>query len=310
MVYCRWASHLCFTLMLASQLKSLQGQHEPIIVGESEEGTRYYIEPWPPYMERNMEGIRRHTVDGFDCYFMRPYLSPARSEAAWHGECHLTIYTVDDMRGAKQCSTSGYRLFGTAKSIESGYERETWLPADHPRVCDVRRLLKTKRVFVTENAAKPEPSGMYYGFNEAGFRAKIEFDATSQVKHVKVNIKGIRRVELHHGTDGAGISLILEPIDPKTFDGSRESFSRARINTIEGWHVERGQLLDALGLASFDLFKAASCRISRAFRSIRNAASRFRRKGKDGLKDRLLTKGDTEGDNSDDQEGAPYMPDE
>ncbi|KAF4709570.1 hypothetical protein FOZ63_002582, partial [Perkinsus olseni] len=145
------------------------------------------------------------------------------------------------------------------------------------------------------------------------------FDATSQVKHVKVNIKKLN--ELNYtmvgeavmglfGRNGwSEVSLILEPIDPKKFDGSRESFSRARINTIEGWHVERGRLPDALGLASFDPFKAASCRISRAFRLIRNAASRFRRKGKDGLKDRLLTKGDTEGDNSDDQEGAAYMPD-
>ncbi|KAF4701773.1 hypothetical protein FOZ62_008360 [Perkinsus olseni] len=162
-------------------------------------------------------------------------------------------------------------------------------------------------MYVTENAAKPAPNGIYYGFNEEGFRATVYFDATSQVKRVRVNLRSCNG--FHYTMLGKAVvgffskpsfqlGLILEPVDPDKFDDSTESFSRARINTIEGWKGGKEALYEALGASSFKPLEA----ISRVFRSVRNAASRFRRRAKDGLKGHLLTEGDTEEYSSDDDQ--------
>ncbi|KAF4711450.1 hypothetical protein FOZ63_033623, partial [Perkinsus olseni] len=171
----------------------------------------------------------------------------------------------------------------------------------------VKDLIKRDRMYVTENAAKPAPNGIYYGFNEEGFRATIYFDATSQVKQVRVNLRNCNQI--HYTMLGKGLvgffstpsfqfGLVLEPVDPEKFDGSTEGFSRARINTIEGWKGGKAAVYEALGSSSFKPLEG----ISRVFNRVRNAASRFRRRGKDGLKDQLLTEGDTEEGSSDDDQ--------
>ncbi|KAF4708172.1 hypothetical protein FOZ62_006159, partial [Perkinsus olseni] len=165
------------------------------------------------------------------------------------------------------------------------------------------------------NEAKPVPNGVYHGFIKHGLRATIEFDDNSQVKNVEVRGPQAKRYnELNYTMLGKALMgafgraqefsvyLILEPVDPTKFDGSRQTFSRARMNTIEGWPVESGQLPDLLGLRRTRRFNAARSRIARASKAIRNAVSRFRRRGKDGLNDILVTEDDTEED--DDRSGS------
>ncbi|KAF4756638.1 hypothetical protein FOZ62_005247 [Perkinsus olseni] len=309
MRYHRHAASLGLTLTLALQMRITSGQHEPVVVGETENGTRYYVEPWPPCMRRNRDGIRRHTVNDIECMFMRPYLerNEAKGKAEWQKGWQWWVYVVDDVRGSKQYMIPERRgeLPGGLFPPNSG-SGFAWSPIlqtiDQKLVTD---LIKRDRMFVTQNADKPAPNGIYYGFNEEGLQAIVQFDKTSQVKQVSVNWKSCGL--FHYTMLGKAVvgffsdpkstfGLILEPVDREKFDGSRESFSRARINTIEGWKGDKAAVYEALGSPSFKPLEA----VSKVFRTLRNSASRFRRRGKDGLKDQLLTKDDTEEGSSDD----------
>ncbi|KAF4742312.1 hypothetical protein FOZ63_010108 [Perkinsus olseni] len=87
--------------------------------------------------------------------------------------------------------------------------------------------------------------------------------------------------------------LILEPIDPNKFNGSRQGFKQARMPTIEGLLFDSSGLPGLLGLTKDSKFDVARSQMRRSFRAIRNMACRFRRQGKDGLMNKLLGENDT-----------------
>ncbi|KAF4696321.1 hypothetical protein FOZ60_001446 [Perkinsus olseni] len=198
MRYHRHAASLSLTIILALQTTFIRGQHEPVVVGESENGTRV--------------------------------------------------------------QTTGLK--------------------------NVKDLISKDRMYVTENADKPAPNAMYFGFNEEGLQATVQFDETSQVRKVRVNAESCETFEytmlgkaivgfFYSSKPKAQFGVILEPVDPEKFDGSKESFSRARINTIVGWHGKAEEVYEALSLNSFEPLKSTRSRISRIFKTIRHAASTF-----------------------------------
>ncbi|KAF4758054.1 hypothetical protein FOZ63_034172, partial [Perkinsus olseni] len=299
MRYHRHAASLGLTLMLALQMNIMRGQHEPVVVGESENGTRYYIEAWPPLMRRNTEGMRRHTVDGIACAFMRPYLSRnhAKDKREWQKGWQWWVYTVDDVKGSKQYLKPQRREpLQTDPFTGSGF---AWCRVQTTGLKNVKDLISKDRMYVTENVDKPAPNAMYFGFNEKGLQATVQFDETSQVRKVRVNAESCETFEytmlgkaifgfFYSSKPKAQFGMILEPVDPEKFDGSKESFSRARINTIVGWHGKAEEVYEALSLNSFEPLKGARSRISRVFKTVRHAASTFR-KSRDGLATKLLS---------------------
>ncbi|KAF4696320.1 hypothetical protein FOZ60_001445 [Perkinsus olseni] len=145
------------------------------------------------------------------------------------------------------------------------------------------------------------PNGVYYGFNEDGVEATVEFDGTSQLTSVKLDAsnqgrynefiyamagKAIRGSFYKDRNSSDAAHLLLEPVDREKFDGSRKSFPHARLNTIEGWPFAIERLADLLNTKS--KLKVIGSRVVRRLSYLRNPISRFNRHGKDGLKNSLL----------------------
>ncbi|KAF4696323.1 hypothetical protein FOZ60_001448 [Perkinsus olseni] len=132
----------------------------------------------------------------------------------------------------------------------AGEEMSPLLPSD-PILSTANRLFDENQLYVIESDDKPPPNSVYYGFNKNGnydVQVVRRFDVNSRVEDVKVvNSRGLRYKRMHYmilgkviiGTlltkrSARRIYFLLEPVDPSDFDGTRESFSRARINTVRG----------------------------------------------------------------------------
>ncbi|KAF4723661.1 hypothetical protein FOZ62_001925 [Perkinsus olseni] len=148
-------------------------------------------------------------------------------------------------------------------------------------------------LFLTDEEG-PAPNGVYYGFTGDGTRATVEFNKTAQVKHVKVDGPDKRRYneflfamvgKAIHGAfrkdwDRSGMAhVLLEPVDREKFNGSRESFSHAQINTVEGRPFTTMDLPRLFGKAS--TAKVARNRTVRRLKTIGNTLSGFLRHRKD-----------------------------
>ncbi|KAF4679529.1 hypothetical protein FOZ63_025988 [Perkinsus olseni] len=303
-----------FTVMLAYQMKVIWSVQQQSLLGMSEEGTRYYFELCPKGMAANVESVARQTVDGFNCHHVRPYLEPHESSK----DCLIWIYTMDDSMGYKQYWAPGKigrkTCFETLTPVANGKQGTRPLQPDHPVVSTANRLCTENQLLLTENEEKPVPNGVYYGFTEGGLEATLRFNGESRLEHVEVGGPQKRRYnELIYNMFGKAINcvfgregeskvldLILEPVDPTKFDGSKESFSRARMNTLGGRPFDSKSLPSLLGLSKSSKLEAVTSRAVRRFRAIRNSASVFRRDRRDAMAKKLLggSPSDTEDEES------------
>ncbi|KAF4742311.1 hypothetical protein FOZ63_010107 [Perkinsus olseni] len=173
-------------LVLALVAKIPSGNWQPVLVGESDDGTRYYFEPWPRGMTTNIESVARQTVDGFDCDYIKAYREPCKGSK----EYHIWMHTVDNAKGYKQFwspAELGYRTcFNTFTPSKPGRMGKRSLPSNDPVASTANRLCTRNQLLLTENEEKPAPEGVYYGFIEDDLEAIISFHENSQVKHVKI----------------------------------------------------------------------------------------------------------------------------
>ncbi|EER08053.1 hypothetical protein Pmar_PMAR015109 [Perkinsus marinus ATCC 50983] len=157
-------------------------------------------------------------------------------------------------------------------------------------------------------AEEPAPNGVYYGFSEDGFEATIKFDGRSRIKEVRVNdpqgevTKLIftmigKAIKSYFGIPGETrfVNLIVEPVDRTKFDGTKESFHGARLNTMVGQPFDRSHLRRLFGLKEPGKLKRMRSRIARSITSIRKpGAFLHRRTMRDGMEERLLAQDDTD----------------
>ncbi|KAF4704428.1 hypothetical protein FOZ63_001942 [Perkinsus olseni] len=294
---------LSLTLLLVLQGKVASGLRSPVFVGESGAGTRYYFEPLTEDGSFYAKRLDRHTVDGFYCEHVRHSLGPRRAS----GVVQMAAYTVDAEEGSKQ--------YWTRANIDRNFSFEAFIPLRRgwqgqpllrgDPVLSTAESLWTDNQLLLADAEEPAPNGVYYGFNEDGVEATLRFDRTSQLTGVKLDPsnqgrynefiyamvgKAIRGSFYKNRNSYDAAHLLLEPVDRKKFDGSRESFSSARLDTVKGWPFPIQSLPDLLITES--KLKAVSSRIVRRLSPLRNHLSKFRRHGKDGLKRRLVEQDD------------------
>ncbi|KAF4668010.1 hypothetical protein FOZ61_007309 [Perkinsus olseni] len=303
-----------FTAMLVYQMKVIWSVQQQSLLGMSEEGTRYYFELWPKGMAPNVESVARQTVDGFNCHHVRPYLEPDESSK----DCLIWIYTMDDSMGYKQYWAPGKighkTCFKTLTPVATGKQRTSPLQPDHSVVLTANRLCKENQLLLTENEEKPVPNGVYYGFTEGGLEATLRFNGESRLEHVEVggpqkgryndliyNMLG-KAINGVFGRQGESkvVDFILEPVDPTEFDGSKESFPRARMNTMEGQPFDGNNLPSLLGLSKRGKLEFVKSRAARSFRAIRNSTFGFRRDRRDAMAYKRLddSSNDTEDEDS------------
>ncbi|KAF4696325.1 hypothetical protein FOZ60_001450 [Perkinsus olseni] len=281
-------------LVLACQGRAMRGQPQPILLGQSEEGTRYYFEPWPKGTTINTGDMEHHTVDGFDCLYVRPHQEPCKDSK----DCRLWMYTVDDVKGSKQhwapgktCSGKGFEAFRPVGDGRMSWDTEASpLPSNDPIVANANRLLKENQLMLATSQERPTPNGVYYGFVEGGLGATIVFDDKSQLKQVTLHDPGhvgydefiytmlgeaIRGFfSKHKSSEGA--ALILEPVHPDEFRDSTRSFRQTRMNTIHGEPFDSNDLPKILGLDASGKIKAFKSNVRKSFRAVSKMASKLR----------------------------------
>ncbi|KAF4661933.1 hypothetical protein FOZ61_002854 [Perkinsus olseni] len=185
------------------------------------------------------------------------------------------------------------------------------LPSDHPSVSTAKRLWKESQLFLTENEGSA-PNGVYYGFNAAGTEVTIRFNENAQVEHVQ-GLEHTGFNELYYTMIGKAMRcvfykyggyyqarLFLEPVDPKKFNGSKESFPYARLNTVVGQPFNSNSLPQLLSLTETSKLDIVKSTLVRGVTRARNAASRFKRHGKDGLGNEIVVQDDTDERDPDD----------
>ncbi|KAF4668008.1 hypothetical protein FOZ61_007307 [Perkinsus olseni] len=285
-------------------------QSVPTLVGSSEEGTRYYIQLHPEGKVTTTETEEGYAAnDGFICHRYRLYQKKVKSEQ----RAHIYIYTMDDVKGFKVYSASASAAWQTrsgAVLFELRHaEADASVQSDEPIVSAANRLCLENDLLLA-GEEEPAPNGVYYGFNEDGLRAMVKFDRMSRVSHIKVD--GPLRLaynEFLYTTVGKAIHasfgvqessdstvLILEPVDPHHFNGTRDSFTQARINTVAGRPFDSDRLSSMLGLnkARTDSRSRPVHRLT----AMANAASRLRANHRlhrrDSSRDELLAEHGTE----------------
>ncbi|EER12087.1 hypothetical protein Pmar_PMAR019193 [Perkinsus marinus ATCC 50983] len=271
-------------------------------MGESK-GVRYYFDPWPKGMGLSVSELDSREVNGFSCHHTRPSLVPfkySQSGSAW-------LYTVSDIRGFREYHTSGNiareTCFETFTHAERGKQRAKILSLEHPVVTTANQLCAGGELVLSMAEEEPAPNGVYYGFTEDGLEVTIKFDGRSRIKEVRMNgPKRERYTELIFSMIGKAIScvfgiqgedgvtdLIVEPVDPTKFNGTKESFQSARLNTMVGQPFDPSNLRRLFGLSEPGKLKRLRSRIARSIRSIRIPAfSMHRRMMRDGMDEKLL----------------------
>ncbi|KAF4742310.1 hypothetical protein FOZ63_010106 [Perkinsus olseni] len=303
------------SLILALALKGIVivgGNRHPVptLVGSSEEGTRYYIQLHPEGKVTSTETEEGYAAnDGFICHRYRLYQKKLKIQE----RAHIYIYTMDDVKGFKVHSASASagcetRCGGVLFELRNA-ESDTSVQCDEPIVSTVNRLFLGNDLLLT-GEEEPAPNGVYYGFDEGGLGATVKFDEKSRVIHIKVD--GPQRVayneflytmvgEAIHASLGVQESsdstvLVLEPVDPNYFNGTRDSFTRARINTVAGRPFDSDRLPTMLGLNKAR--KDSRSRPVRRLTAMANAASRLRANHRlhrrDSSRDELLAEHGTE----------------
>ncbi|KAF4733465.1 hypothetical protein FOZ63_025285 [Perkinsus olseni] len=313
-----WAT---LTLLLILQANTIGGNLQPALCGKSDDGTRYYFTPFPKGEPPRLKVVARQTVDGFNCTYVRQYLKPPSSNVM---EPEMGVFTVNDEAGCRD-----YRArptigdtFNFKEFFPSVYEDRTlhgpkWqrsLPPSHPARSTAERLWRENKLVIADIGEEPAPNGVYYGFDGDGLEVILRFDENSQLRNVEGQLID-RFNTVYYTMIGKAIhsffrgdeeyhkaTVLLEPVDPKKFNGRRESFSYARIDTIKGKPFDSSKLAELLGLTRTKKFRAVkpSAR-RRAWDSLR-AAIGFRGQGYSDLQMGLLSKDDTDEEDSDESQ--------
>ncbi|KAF4679474.1 hypothetical protein FOZ60_015032 [Perkinsus olseni] len=176
---------LSLTLLLALQGEVARCHRSPVFVGESGAGTRYYFDPLTEDGSFYAKRLDRHTVDGFYCEHVRHSLRPRRASEA----VQMAAYTVDAVKGSKE--------YWTRANIDRNFSFEAFIPMGRgwqgqpllrgSPVLSTAESLWTDNQLLLADAEEPAPNGVYYGFNEDGVEATVEFDGASQLTGVKLD---------------------------------------------------------------------------------------------------------------------------
>ncbi|EER12086.1 hypothetical protein Pmar_PMAR019192 [Perkinsus marinus ATCC 50983] len=203
---------------------------------------------------------------------------------------------MDDIKGYKEYRVSGKvagkTCFKTFLPLVSEEKRTKPLPFKHPVVSTANQICTENGLLLSTAFEEPVPNGVYYGFIENGMEATIKFDGKSRVQHVGIN--GTDRGRYNKVTfnmigkaihcmfgsreRSATAELILEPIDVTKFDGSRRSFSSARLNTVIGQPFNSNELRVILGIRKTNKLKAIGSQIATGVKSLVRPGSALRMK--------------------------------
>ncbi|KAF4705200.1 hypothetical protein FOZ63_025929 [Perkinsus olseni] len=274
----------------------LQQQQVPTLVGDSGEGTRYYF-----LLRSRGQAMRVYLSEGYHlnaslaCYDSRLYQEPARGS----NKASMYMYSVDDKKGSKAYSTSlradQGTCFGAVLGAEGAENRTA--ASRHHVVATANSLCAGKRLLLAMEEQRPAPNGVYYGFDGDGLEVTVGFDRESRVRYIKVDDPDkTGYTELFYTMVGKALHgffvterghertvLMLEPVDPGKFNGSKKNFPDARLNTFEGEPVDSNNLLKILGLNKANRLERVRRSVVRGFRSIRGAAARLCTHGTDCL---------------------------
>ncbi|KAF4679530.1 hypothetical protein FOZ60_014941 [Perkinsus olseni] len=254
---------LVWSLALSWTVVGVLQQHQvPTLVGDSGDGTRYYF-----LLRPRGQAMRVYLSEGYNlnaslaCYDSRLYQEPARGSK----KASMYMYTVNDKKGSNAYSTSlrvdQGTCFGAVLGAE-GAENRTAASLDDYVVATANSLCAGKRLLLATEEERPAPNGVYYGFDGDGLEVTVRFDQKSRVRYIKVDDPGkTGYTELFYTMVGEALHgffvtkrghertvLMLEPVDPDKFNGSKKNFPDARLNTIEGEPVDSNNLLKILGL--------------------------------------------------------------
>ncbi|KAF4727743.1 hypothetical protein FOZ62_027419 [Perkinsus olseni] len=302
-----WAA---LTLLLTLQVNIIGGNPQPTLVGESDDGTRYYFLPFPKGTPDRRQVAARQTVDGFNCTYVKLFLEPPASNVM---EPEMGIFTMNDAEGFRDYlavatigDTFRFKRIIPSVRVERMQHRQRSLPSSHPARSTAERLWRENKLFVADIGEEPAPNGVYYGFDGYGVEVTLRFDENSKVKSVEgqlidrfntmyYTMMGKAIHSFFHGDEKYNKeTVLLEPVDPKKFNGRRESFPYARINTIKGQPFDSSNLAELLGLTKTKKFGAAKPSAGRrAWDSLR-ASVGFRRSAYKNLQMGLLSDDDTE----------------
>ncbi|KAF4698598.1 hypothetical protein FOZ62_001550 [Perkinsus olseni] len=298
------------TLTLVLQASIIGGNPQPTLVGESDDGTRYYFAPFPKSTPSRLKVAARQTVDGFNCTYVRQYLKPPSSNIM---EPEMGVFTMNDAEGFRDYravatigDTFRFKQFIPSVRVDRTQDRPKSLPSSHPAFSTAERLWRENRLVVADIGEEPAPNGVYYGFDGDGREVTLRFDENSKVKRVEGQLIGQFNT-MYYTMMGKAIhsffygdeeynkaTVFLEPVDPKKFNGKRESFPYSRIDTIKGKPFDSTNLPELLGLTRTKMFEAAKPSAgSRAWDSFR-AALGFRRQAYKNLQMGLLSDDDTD----------------
>lgn len=276
----------------ASTTRPAEKLLSPFLLGKSHNGTRYYFQLWPKGMSLCGWDIDLRQVDGVNCNYMIPHLQPSKDEK----EYSVWLSTMDDKEGSKEFEFSGKTrakaCFKTFYAIAPDEERAKRLPSKHSVVSTANRLCLDNELLLSRAVEYPTPNGIYYGFNDKGLEATMKFDGESLIKNVEIggpqrwrydglifNMIG-KAISCELLTNGQSTMtfLILEPVDPTKFDGTKSSFPRARLNTMVGQPFDSNNIQQLFGLPESSKLGAFGSRIAKSFGSIRRPGAAFRRR--------------------------------
>ncbi|KAF4728657.1 hypothetical protein FOZ63_007001, partial [Perkinsus olseni] len=176
---------LILTVILVLQGKMTSSRRSPVLVGESGAGTRYYFQLTAESGVIRTKRIGRQTVDGLYCEYVKHCQGPRRDSKG----VEVAVYRVDAVEGSKQywarASIDHRFRFVDFIPLRRGWQGQPLLRGNP--VLSTAESLWTDNQLLLAYAEEPASNGVYYGFNEDGVEATVEFDGASQLTGVKLD---------------------------------------------------------------------------------------------------------------------------
>ncbi|KAF4666578.1 hypothetical protein FOL47_004023 [Perkinsus chesapeaki] len=235
-------------------------------MGDDGQGSRYYAKL--ATKDTFMTSVDRESYerDGYTCMRSDSILNRANKE----GYDRMWGYTVSDsggslgevLKGYISISDKGFLTaldrYSTISDMDNGISRPPAVP-DIPRPDLILESFNNlynngKMLYLETGDHKPSPNALYYGFNSDGFDIQIKTDQNGLISSVKNHDpNGVSYNRLLYTMYGRAMMVTLrneikqrmimtEPVDKDKFDGTNQSFPAARLDTLEGIPLRKGQL--------------------------------------------------------------------
>ncbi|KAF4648653.1 hypothetical protein FOL47_002951 [Perkinsus chesapeaki] len=306
-------NHAVVPLLLVMQAKSISSLDDelalaPLLMGHSDpDGTRYYIKLGPQGTHFTSGANRGYQVDSLSCSPLELFEKKVDpSEPA-----RMVVYAVDKKYGFfnfqpdLRISHASFvdKLTRRTSVLKNGEMLDQYtVDAADQTVVTLNELYNAGELhYVGESNNRPASNTLYYGFTNDGFDIQISTDEKGLITSVKKNdLSGVKYLWLAYTMAGKAMMvtlsnlnvqkryIVLEPVDKDKFDGTRESFPAARLDTLEGRALPPGELAGLLNLKRNTGIKPTSrTGIMNRLRA-RVPIVGSLETGKDGLKGKLL----------------------